>query len=122
MIVETKLKDIAIMKSCGAANVSVASIFIGFGGCVGVIGSALGIIFGYIITKNINVIEQAIRVIFGLKLWKSSVYVFSKIPNQVDWDSVLPIVLWSIAAAIAGALIPAIVAMRTKPVNILRYE
>ena len=122
MIVETKLKDIAIIKSCGAADMSAALIFIGFGACVGVIGSGLGMIFGYLITRNINVIEGWIRVIFGLKLWKSSVYMFSKIPNQMDWNSVLPIVLWSIAAAVIGALIPAVVAIRTKPVHILRYE
>ena len=122
MIVETKLKDIAIIKSCGAGQLSTASIFLGLGACIGSAGSALGILLGYTVVKNINTIEGWIRVLFGLKLWKSSVYMFSKIPNQMAWETVLPIVLWSIAAAIVGALIPAIVAVRTKPVDILRYE
>ena len=117
-----KQKDIAVIKSCGTTSGSVAWIFVGFGACVGIVGSGFGIIFGFIITKNINTIEQWIRIIFGLKLWKSSVYLFTKIPNQVDWYLALQIVLFAVAAAIVGALIPAFIAARTKPVEILRYE
>ncbi len=122
MIIETKLKDIAIIKSCGAANGSVASIFVGFGVCIGLVGSGIGMILGDIVTRNINIIEEWIRIIFGLKLWKSSIYMFSKIPNEVDWDWALIIALSAVIAAAAGALIPAIVAVRTKPVDVLRYE
>ncbi len=122
MVVMTKQKDIAIIKSCGAVDSSVASVFIGFGACVGIVGSATGVVLGYIVTKNINIIEGWIRIIFGLKLWKSSVYMFSRIPNEVDWSAVLVIVLAAILAAVIGALVPAIVAIKTKPVNILRYE
>jgi len=122
MIVRLKQKDIAIIKSCGAAGSSVAWIFVGFGVCVGTIGSGIGTALGYVFTKNINTIEKWIRIIFGLKLWKSSVYMFSKIPNEVDWSSALSIVLLSIIAAAIGTLIPAIVAAATKPVEILRYE
>ncbi len=122
MIVETRQRDIAIIKSCGATNGSVASIFVGFGVCVGVVGSGVGMILGDIITRNINTIEEWIRIIFGLKLWKSSVYMFSRIPNEIDWNSALFIALSAIIAATVGALIPAIIAVRTRPVNVLRYE
>ncbi len=122
MIVRLKQKDIAIIKSCGATSSSVAFVFVGFGVCVGVIGSGLGAVLGYVITRNINTIEDWVRIIFGLKLWKSSVYLFSKIPNEVNWPWALCIILLAIIAAAIGSLIPAIVAARTKPVEILRYE
>ena len=122
MIARLKQRDIAIVKSCGAASSSVALVFLLFGGCVGTVGSALGAVLAYIITKNINLIEEWIRIVFGLKLWKSSVYMFSKIPNNIDWWAVLPIALFAILAAIIGTLIPAFVAARTRPVEILRYE
>jgi lipoprotein-releasing system permease protein len=86
------------------------------------IGSVFGVLLGYIITRNINSIEEWISIIFGLKLWKSSVYLFSKIPDEVNWFWALSFVLLAIVAAIIGALIPAIVAAATKPVKILRYE
>ncbi len=122
MIVRLKQRDIAIMKSCGAASSSVAFIFLGFGVCVGMLGSGVGAVLGYVITKNINALEEWIRIIFGLKLWKSSVYMFSKIPNQVDWASAFSIILLAVIAAAIGTLIPAVVAARTKPVEILQYE
>lgn len=122
MIVRLKQKDIAIIKSCGATSSSVAFVFVGFGVCVGVIGSGLGAVLGYVITRNVNTIEDWIRIIFGLKLWKSSVYLFSKIPNEVNWPWAMRIALMAIIAAAIGTLIPAIVAARTKPVDILRYE
>jgi lipoprotein-releasing system permease protein len=122
MIVETRRKDIGIVKSCGAGSLSVAMIFVGFGGFIGILGSALGIILGYIVTVNINTLEEWIRVMFGLKLWKSSVYIFSRIPNEVDWAAVGPIVVSAVCAAAVGALIPAIAAAWTRPVQVLRYE
>ena len=122
LIVRLKQKDIAVIKSCGTTSGSVAWIFVGFGACVGLVGSGLGMILGYVITRNINTIEQWIRIIFGLKLWKSSVYLFTRIPDQVDWHLAIQIVLFAIIAAVLGALIPAFIAARTKPVEILRYE
>ncbi len=122
MIVETKQKDIAVIKSCGTSSRLVAMVFIGFGGFVGLLGSILGVMLGWVITQNINPIEEWIRMAFGFKLWESSVYIFSKIPNQVHWESVWFIAGASILAAIVGALVPALVAVRTRPVNILRYE
>jgi len=122
MIVTAKRKDIAIIKSCGSTGSSVAAIFIGFGACVGIAGVSLGTILGYIVVRNIDALEKWINVIFGWKIWRSSVYVFDKIPNEVDWNSVWPIVLAAVIASMAGAALPAIVAARTKPVKILRYE
>lgn len=122
MIVTTKRKDIAIIKSCGMASRSVAVVFVGFGACIGIVGSGIGAVLGHVITRNINAIEGWISIIFGLKLWKSSVYMFSKIPNEVNWPWALRIVLLAILAAAIGTLIPAIIAARTRPVEILRYE
>jgi len=122
MIVETRRKDIAIVKSCGAGSGSVALLFVEFGGCVGIIGAAAGTVLGYFITKNINTVEEWIRVIFGLKLWKSSVYMLSRIPTEVDWQAVIWIALSAVAGAAIGAAVPAVSAAMTRPVNVLRYE
>jgi lipoprotein-releasing system permease protein len=122
MMARLKQKDIAILKSCGAASSSVIGLFLGFGVSVGVAGSGLGAALGYVITRNINEIERWIRVVFGLKLWRSSVYMFDRIPNQVDWSSALLFATLAMAAAAVGALVPAILAARTRPVEVLRHE
>jgi lipoprotein-releasing system permease protein len=122
MIVETRRKDVAILKSCGATSTAVAIIFTGFGVFVGILGALFGTAIGYLVTKNINVVEGWIRILFGLKLWKASVYMFSRIPSEVDWQGVLWIALAAIAGAAIGAALPAISAAMTRPVNVLRYE
>lgn len=122
MIVRLKRRDIAIIKSCGAASVSVAWIFLGFGVTVGIAGAGFGAVLGYIITRHINVLEDGIRVVLGLNLWSSSVYMFDKIPNEVDWGWTRTFMLLAVVAAALGALTPAIVAALTKPVEVLRYE
>ncbi|MFI4912108.1 MAG: ABC transporter permease [Sedimentisphaeraceae bacterium JB056] len=122
MLVLTRQKDIAIIRSCGAGNFSVASIFLQFGLVVGVLGGALGLWAGRIFTVNINAIERWISTALGLNIWKSSVYMFSRIPNQVDWNMAFKIVFVAIMAALIGSIIPAVIAAAIKPVKILRYE
>lgn len=122
MIVKLKQKDIGIIKSCGGSSWTCTSIFLGFGLYVGALGSILGVVLGYAFTKNINAIEKQVGRALGLNLWDSSVYIFERIPNQMHWPSVLNIVVLAILAASLGALIPALVAARTRPVEILRYE
>lgn len=122
LIVMTKLKDIAIIKSCGLGSSGVAILFVFFGLVVGVAGSAVGIFVGWLVTTNINSVEAWVSSALGLKLWKSSTYMFSKIPNVVYWDYVYWIVGAAIIAAVVGALVPAIAASRVRPVRILRYE
>ena len=122
MIVQSKQKDIAVIKSCGASNGSVASIFLGYGVLVGVIGSAIGMVLGYIVIKNINEIERWIQVLFGLKLGKSSVYIFDKIPSEINWPIAWMIAAAAVVAAAIGALIPAITAAKSRPITILRFE
>lgn len=122
MIVLTRTKDIAVIKSFGCSNSTITAMFTCYGLLVGIIGSALGVAIGYYITKDINDIERWIKEVFGLKLWDSSVYLFTKVPNVVDWNTVAWVVPCAILAAVIGAIVPAISASRTEPVKVLQYE
>ena len=122
MIVRLKQKDIAILKACGCSSGQVVWVFLGFGAVVGVAGSVLGTLLGCLFTRNINAIEDWLSLQLGLKLWDSSVYLFDRIPSQVAWGSVFNITVLATVAACGGALVPAILAARTRPVQILRYE
>ncbi len=122
LIVMTRQKDIAVVKSCGASNGSVAAMYLLFGLVNGMIGSGLGAALGWLITRHIDSVEKAITAMTGLKVWKASTYLFSKIPNEVNWTWAVWICLAALAAAVVGALIPAIAAARVRPVKLLRYE
>lgn len=122
LIVMTRRKDIGILKASGVSSPSVAAMFVLFGTVVGIVGAVAGIGLGWLIIDNINAIEQAIASVFGIKLWKASTYLFSRIPNTMHWGSVLWITAAGIGAAAAGSLIPAIAAARVRPVETLQYE
>lgn len=122
LIVMTRQKDIAVVKSCGASSLSVAGMYLLFGVVNGVLGSVLGAALGWLITRNIETIEKGITALTGLKIWKASTYLFTKIPNEVNWQWAFWICMAALAAAAVGALIPAVAAARIRPVRILRYE
>lgn len=122
LLVMTKQKDIAILKSCGAGSSQVAGLFLLFGFLNGLAGAILGIAVGCLITWNINPIEHGISRLFGLKLWKAGVYMFTQIPSQVYWSAAGWILLAAVAASVIGALVPAIRAACVRPVTLLRYE
>ena len=122
LIVMTRRKDIGILRSCGLSSPATASIFILFGTVVGLIGSALGIGLGYVIIVNINPIERLMSVALGINLWKASTYMFTQIPNTMNWSSVVWVTASGVIAAAIGSLLPAIAAARIRPVETLQYE
>ena len=58
-IVFEKTRDIGILRSIGASRMSIVWIFLQYSAVIGVIGSAIGLCFGWLITKNINSIHEA---------------------------------------------------------------
>jgi len=122
MIVMHKRRDVGIVRSLGSSRSGVAMIFLGYGGGIGLVGAALGLGLGVAATRNINVIEAILTRLLGLKVWKSGVYMFQQIPNQVAWRSVWWILLVGVALAVLGAVLPALRAARLQPADALRYE
>lgn len=123
MIVSNKTRDIGIIKSVGASSRGVAAIFIGFGLAVGVVGSMLGTVCGVLFVHYINEVQDALASFNpNLRVWSPDVYVFDRIPNNVNTMEVVVIVVVALVASMIGALIPAILAGRVWPVEALRYE
>ncbi len=122
MIVVQKTKDIGVLKAIGASDIGVASIFLFYGALLGVVGSLLGLVGGYFFIRHINPIHEWMGRAMGFQVWTPETFLFTEIPNQVDWSAAFMIVIGSAAAGILGAAIPAIHAARMQPVEALRYE
>lgn len=58
-IVSEKTRDIGIMRAVGASRAGVLWIFLQYGLVVGVLGSALGVLLGWIVVLRINDIHEA---------------------------------------------------------------
>lgn len=122
MIVSEKTRDIGILKSLGASNRGVMSIFLGYGLLLGVIGCGLGTGLGLWITHNVNEIEEWLASIRGSHIFDRDVYYFDKIPVNVEGPSVFYVNLGAAAIAVLFSVLPALRAARLQPVRALRFE
>ena len=122
MIISHKSKDIGILKSIGVSNKDIMQLFFGFAFLVGILGSCIGGLGGWIFLMKINRIEDWLYERFGFQLWDRTIYAMGDIPNRVDAKVLTIIVLSAIMACFAGALIPSWQAAKQKPVETLQVN
>ncbi|HEY5623762.1 MAG TPA: FtsX-like permease family protein, partial [Gammaproteobacteria bacterium] len=122
MVVRDKRGDIAILRSFGASARSILAVFATQGALIGVIGTILGIVLGFLISSQLGAIVGVIEASSGIDLLAGEIYLIDDLPTQVRVPEVLQIGLFAIALAIAATLYPAISASRQAPAEALRYE
>ncbi|HEY3787513.1 MAG TPA: FtsX-like permease family protein [Urbifossiella sp.] len=122
MIVSEKYRDIGILKSLGASNRGVLTIFLGYGLLLGIVGCGLGTALGLWFTYNINAIETKLTQITGTAVFPRDVYYFKEIPTNVEPMSVLMVNVGALTIAVVFSLLPAYRASRLHPVRALRFE
>jgi len=103
-----RIKEIGVIKSIGARNTEIFSLFVFESGFLGFVGGVIGVILGLIISFNAKVILASL-----------------------GWSFLSPVFPWylfvgciafaTITGAVSGAY-PAWQASKTKPVDALRYE
>lgn len=122
MIVVRKTRDIGVIKAVGASNLGVAGIFLWYGAVIGLVGALLGTVAGWAFVRRINEIQDVVASRLGYRVWSKEVFLFERIPNEVDWHAWRYILVGTIVAGVIGALLPAVRAARMQPVEALRYE
>jgi len=116
MVVIEKTKEIGILKAMGANDRSIAHIFIFEGLFIGVLGTALGAVLGFLLCEFIE--RVPIPMPGG-----ASVYYIDRLPVQVDpMLSYVIIPLGSVLLCFLATLFPARQAARMEPVEAIRYE
>lgn len=123
MIVLQKTRDIGIIKSIGGSSRGVALIFIIYGAAVGIVGSVVGAVLGYLFVTNINEIQAFLTYLNpAWQVWDRSVYSFDEIPHTVRTEDIITVIIAAILSSTLGALIPAVRAGSMHPVEALRHE
>ena len=122
MIISHKSKDIGILKSIGVSNANLIKLFLGFAFLVGLLGSCLGAVCGWLFLLKINQIEDWLFEHFKFQLWNRTIYVIGDIPNQIEFRVLAVIILSAVVVCLAGALVPSWQAARLRPVETLQVS
>lgn len=113
MVVLDKRKEIALLKALGASDEAVLRVFVYQGGIIGLVGTALGLVVGWIGCKALGA--------YGFPL-DPKVYFISKLPVNVRPTEFLITGYVALIICLVATIFPALYAARLRPSEGLRSE
>ena len=122
ILVKNKTREIAILKSIGVQNKSIGKIFFMVGFLIGFIATLFGILIGTLFTYYIENIRQFLSNVFNISLFPEEIYFLSKMPSEIDVQSIFLISVCSIIITSIVSIYPAIKASKQDPAKALKYE
>ena len=122
ILVKNKTRDIGILKSIGVQNSSIKKIFFLVGLVIGSSATLFGVFIGTIVSFYIENIRSFISSIFDISLFPQEIYFLSKMPSEINVQSIILISLCSILITIIVSIFPASRAASLDTVKTLKYE
>ena len=100
MMVRTKEREIAILKSHGISMRQIQRIFFIVGTTIATTGMVMGNIIGIAFTKNIDNIRLFLEKLLGTKLLDGSVYLLANLPSKLMVADIIKINIFAIIMAL----------------------
>jgi len=122
ILVKNKTREIAILKSIGVLNKSIAKIFFLIGIIIGSSATIFGIFLGVIFSLYVENLRAFLSNMFNISLFPEEIYFLSKMPSEINISSIFIISICSILITILVSIFPAIKASKLDPVKALKYE
>jgi len=122
MLVRAKTRDIAILRTMGATRRSLLKVFVTAGFCIGAMGTAVGLVLGFIFLFFRQPIVHAVEIVTGQNLWDPSIRFLTELPSRSDPVEIATISVMALVFSFLATLYPAYKAASTDPVQVLRYE
>jgi len=114
MVVMERRKEIAILRAMGARAGSIASIFLCEGAALGVGGTALGVLSGFVASYLIGK--------YHLIHLPPDLFMVSAVPVRLYAVNFLAVAAAAVVLCLIGAIYPALQARSLSPVEVIRYE
>lgn len=121
MAVNEKQSQIAMLKSMGAKNSLIISVFMLQGTFNGLIGTLGGVILGVLMATNLAAVARLVEDILGVQFLSGDIYFINFLPSQLNWNEVYLTALIAIVLSVLATLYPAIKAARINPAKVLGH-
>ena len=92
MLVHSKSRDIAIMRTMGATQGAITRIFFLSGASIGIVGTLIGFLLGLAFALNIDTIRRWLESLTGTELWSAEIRFLSELPARVEPGDVMRVV------------------------------
>jgi lipoprotein-releasing system permease protein len=122
MLVRSKTRDIAILRTMGASRHAILRVFMVVGLAIGGAGIVIGLVLGTIALFFRQGAVNVVHYVTGANPWDPSVRILSDLPAKTDPVEVIAIVVVTLLLIFPAILFPARRAANTDPVQVLRYE
>jgi lipoprotein-releasing system permease protein len=114
MVVMERRKEIAILRAMGARASSIAAIFLCEGVALGVGGTSLGVISGFVASWMIGK--------YHLIHLPADLFMVSAVPVRLYAVNFVAVAAAAVILCVIGAIYPALQARSLSPVEVIRYE
>tara|TARA_Y100000590_G_C15639140_1_gene984241 strand:+ start:216 stop:1451 length:1236 start_codon:yes stop_codon:yes gene_type:complete len=122
ILAKNKTKEIAILRTLGVSQKSIAKIFFLVGFSIGFLATLTGVIIGVLFSYYIEEIRTLITSVFNISLFPEEIYFLSKMPSEINFNSILIISLCSLFITLVVSILPSYSASKMDPVKALKYE
>jgi lipoprotein-releasing system permease protein len=122
MVVKSKRRDIAILRTFGSSPRSILTVFVVQGSLIGLLGIGAGVLLGVVVAVNLQDLVHGLEGIVGFKFLDARVYFMNDLPARLRATDVMRICGFAFVLACLSTVYPAVRAARLLPAESLRNE
>jgi lipoprotein-releasing system permease protein len=122
MAVKSKRRDIAILRTLGSSPRSILAVFVVQGSLIGLLGIAIGVLLGAVVSLNLQELVHGLEHVLGVKFLDARVYFMSDLPARLRAGDVLRICAFAFVLACLSTIYPAVRAAKLPPAESLRND
>ena len=115
MLVHDKRREIAVLRTMGASQGQVLSVFLVSGAGIGLFGLVLGLSLGCLIAWQVDEIRLFIEAVTGANLFPAEQFGISKLPSKIEPSTLVWTSLFTAALVFVAAAYPAWRAAQVDP-------
>lgn len=119
MAVNEKQSEIAMLKTMGAKDSLVITVFIIQGLINGIFGTVIGVIAGVSLAMNLTPVASFVESVSGVKFLSGDIYFINFLPSLVNWQEVVLTAFIAIFLSFIATIYPARKAAKINPAEVL---